>query len=152
MYSMAKQTMTIRIDPDVRGALDSLAAAADRDRTWIVNQALTAYIETYQWQIEHIRQGVREANAGKFASAGEVENVLARLRRKRRFAGRPPHYAIWSPCTPILRQIAAQRQPRRWRRFWPGWNPCSAFREWDAKAVWRARASSSSRRSLSPTR
>jgi predicted transcriptional regulator len=79
---MAKQTMTIRIEPEVRGALDSLAAAADRDRTWIVNEALTAYIETYRWQIEHIQQGVREANAGKFASAGEVKKVIAQLRRK----------------------------------------------------------------------
>jgi len=82
MYSMAKQTMTIRIDPDVRGALDSLAAAADRDRTWIVNQALTAYIETQRWQIEHIRQGLREADAGKFASARAVKQVVDRLRRK----------------------------------------------------------------------
>jgi predicted transcriptional regulator len=82
MYSMAKQTMTIRIEPEVRSSLDALAAAADRDRTWIVNQALTAYIETYRWQIEHIQQGVREAKAGKFASAGEVKKVMARLRRK----------------------------------------------------------------------
>jgi hypothetical protein len=35
-------------------------------------------------------------------------------------------------------------------RTWPGWNPCSAFLEWDAKAVWRARVSSSSLRSLLP--
>ena len=58
---MAKQT-----------TLDALAAAADRGRS----------IETYQWQIEHIRQGVREANAGKFVSAREVKKVMARLRRK----------------------------------------------------------------------
>ena len=79
---MAKQTMTIRIEPEVRGALDALAAAADRDRTWIVNQALTTYIETQRWQIEHIRQGLREAEAGKFAPARTVKQVVDRLRRK----------------------------------------------------------------------
>jgi len=74
--------MTIRIEPEVRSALDALAAAADRDRTWIVNQALTAYIETQRWQLEHIRQGLREADAGKFASARTVQRVVDRLRRK----------------------------------------------------------------------
>jgi predicted transcriptional regulator len=82
MYYMAKETMTIRIEPEVRSSLDALAAAADRDRTWIVNQALTAYIETQSWQIEHIRQGLREADAGKFASARAVNQVMDRLRRK----------------------------------------------------------------------
>jgi predicted transcriptional regulator len=72
MYCTAKQTMTI----------DALAAAADRDRTWIVNESLTAYIETQRWQIEHIRQGLREADAGKFASARAVKQVVDRLRRK----------------------------------------------------------------------
>jgi predicted transcriptional regulator len=80
MYSMAKQTMAIRIEPEVRSALDSLAAATDRDQTWIVNQALRSYLEAYRWQIEHIQQGVREANAGKFASASEVQKVMARMR------------------------------------------------------------------------
>jgi predicted transcriptional regulator len=54
----------------------------DRDRTWVVNDALSTYLETYRWQIEHIQQGVREANADKFASSGEVKKVMARLRRK----------------------------------------------------------------------
>ena len=80
MYDMAKQTMTIRIEPDVRSSLDAIAEAADRDRTWVVNQALTAYIETQRWQIEHIRQGLREADAGKFASARAVNRALDRLR------------------------------------------------------------------------
>src|ERR1022692_2321198 len=82
VYSMTKQTMTIRIEPEVRSALDALATAAERDRTWIVNQALTAYIETQCWQIEHIRQGLREADAGKFAAARAVKQVVDRLRRK----------------------------------------------------------------------
>jgi predicted transcriptional regulator len=79
---MAKQTLTIRVEPEIRSSLDALAAAADRDRTWIVNQALAAYIETQRWQIAHIRQGLREAEAGKFASSRTVKQVVDRLRRK----------------------------------------------------------------------
>jgi predicted transcriptional regulator len=82
MYYMAKQTMTIRIEPEIRSSLDAIAAAADRDRTWVVNEALITYIETHSWQIEHIRQGLREADAGKFVSARAVKQVVDRLRRK----------------------------------------------------------------------
>jgi len=82
MYYMPKETMTIRIDPGVRSALDAIAATADRDRTWVVNEALAAYLETHRWQIEHIQQGLREADAGQFASPAQVKKTINRLLRK----------------------------------------------------------------------
>ncbi len=78
---MARETITVRIQPQVRKALDGIAAALDRDRTYVVHQALEAYIDVHQWQIDHIRQGLREANAGKFASEAEVTGTIARLRK-----------------------------------------------------------------------
>jgi predicted transcriptional regulator len=48
----------------------------------VVNEALATYVETHRWQIQHIRQGLREADAGKFASEKDVKKVIARLRRK----------------------------------------------------------------------
>lgn len=47
-----------------------------------MNQALTAYIEVQGWQMEHIRQGLREAETGKFVSARAVKLVVGRLRRR----------------------------------------------------------------------
>ena len=79
---MARETMTVRIQPQVRKALDGIAASLDRDRTYVVNQALEAYIDVHQWQIDHIRQGLHEANAGKFATEAEVNRTIARLRKK----------------------------------------------------------------------
>ncbi len=79
---MPKATMTVRIEPETRSALDAIATALDRDRSYVVNEALAAYVETHRWQIEHIRQGLREAEARKFASEAEVQKVLHRLRRK----------------------------------------------------------------------
>ena len=79
---MAREIMTVRVEPRTRKALDGIASALDRDRTYVVNEALQAYIDVHQWQIDHIRQGLREANAGKFASKAEVSRVLGRLRRK----------------------------------------------------------------------
>jgi predicted transcriptional regulator len=79
---MACETITIRIQPQARKALDGIAAALDRDRTYVVNHALEADIDVYRWQIDHIRQGLREAYAGKFATESEVNRTIARLRKK----------------------------------------------------------------------
>ena len=79
---MARETLTVRIQPQIRKALDGIAASLDRDRTYVVNQALEAYIDIHQWQIDHIHQGLREANSGKFATEAEVTRTIARLRKK----------------------------------------------------------------------
>jgi predicted transcriptional regulator len=82
MYYMVKETLTVRIEPETRAALDAIAATLDRDRSYVVNQALASYVETHRWQVRHIQQGLREANAGKFASEADVKKTIARLRRK----------------------------------------------------------------------
>jgi len=79
---MARETITIRIQRKIRKALDGIAVTLDRDRTYVVNQALEAYIDLHRWQIDHIRQGLRQANAGKFATAAEVNRTITRLRKK----------------------------------------------------------------------
>jgi len=79
---MARETITIRVRPQVRQALDAIAATLDRDRTYVVNQALEVYIDLHQWQIDHIRLGLRAANAGKFATEAEVKRTIARLHEK----------------------------------------------------------------------
>jgi predicted transcriptional regulator len=79
---MAKEVMTVRIDAETKQALDEIAATLDRDRSYIVNDALAAYVETHQWQIEHIRRGLREANTGKFVPERAMKRAIERLRRK----------------------------------------------------------------------
>ena len=79
---MAREIMTVRVEPRTRKALDGIAAALDRDRTYVVNQALEGYIDVHQWHLDHIQQGLRGANAGKFVPAAEVNRVIARLRKK----------------------------------------------------------------------
>ena len=82
MRYMARETLTVRIEPETRKGLDAIAQALDRDRSHVVNEALAAYLQTHRWQIKHIRQGLREAEAGKFISTPQVKKVIARLRRK----------------------------------------------------------------------
>jgi predicted transcriptional regulator len=52
---MDKQTISFRLDSDKVDALDVLAKALDRDRTYLLNEAVSAYLDVQQWQVEHIQ-------------------------------------------------------------------------------------------------
>lgn len=76
--SHPKTPVTIRMDTAQREALDALAARSGRDRSHVVNEAVQAWLEVQSWQEAHIREGLRQAEAGDFAAADEVQAVLAR--------------------------------------------------------------------------
>ena len=40
--------------------IDELAAAQDRDRSYIINQALDIYLEVMEWQLAHTKEGLRQ--------------------------------------------------------------------------------------------
>ena len=70
--------MTIRLEPDVKKRLDRLAAATDRSKSFLAAEAVRAYVENNEWQIEEIRAALEEANAEDFATDKDV----AKLARK----------------------------------------------------------------------
>jgi len=76
---MSKENVTFRLDPDKRAALDAIAAGMDRNLTYVLNQAINAYLEMHQWQLKEIQQGIAEADAVDFASEDEVNAVFAQL-------------------------------------------------------------------------
>ena len=74
----SKEAITIRLDAIKRAELDELARATSRDRSFLVNEAIDAYLATHRWQIAHIEQGLRQAEAGEFASEDEINAAFAR--------------------------------------------------------------------------
>jgi predicted transcriptional regulator len=76
---MARENVTFRLDSEKRAALDAIAAGMDRDRSYILNEAINLYLEMHQWQIQEIQKGIEEADAGDFATDEEVQAVFARL-------------------------------------------------------------------------
>ena len=78
---MSKETVTFRIEAEKREALDAIAELMDRDRSYVITEAINAYLEVNQWQIEHIKEGLRQADAGEFASDDEVAAAFAKWRR-----------------------------------------------------------------------
>ena len=85
---MDKETVTFRIDAEKKEALDAVAAGLDRDRSYILNQAVDNYLDLHRWQVEHIKNALRQAKTGKgFASDQEVKEAFTRfkdVRPKRR--------------------------------------------------------------------
>jgi predicted transcriptional regulator len=83
IQDMEKQTVTFRLDSDKVKALDALASAVDRDRTYLLKEAVEAYLDVQQWQIEHIKAAVRQADSGKFRAHEQVRKLAARRSRAR---------------------------------------------------------------------
>lgn len=78
---MSKQTITFRVDAQKRKALDAIAAGIDRDRSYVLNEAINNYLEVHHWQVAHIKEGLRQAEAGEFAKESEVVAAFARWRK-----------------------------------------------------------------------
>jgi predicted transcriptional regulator len=77
---MTRDVVTVRMAADKRAQLDALARAVDRDRSWLINEAVDAYLAVHRWQIAHIEAGLRDAEAGDFASDEDVEAAYRRWR------------------------------------------------------------------------
>lgn len=80
---MEKQTVSFRLASDKLSALDALAGSLDRDRTYLLAEAVQAYLETQQWHLEQIRAGLVEADAGKVIDQRKVKAMAARWRRRK---------------------------------------------------------------------
>ncbi len=78
---MSKETITFRLDAEKKIALDEIASGIERDRSFVLNQAIDAYLEVHSWQLDHIKEGLRQADAGEFASDEEVAAALAKWRK-----------------------------------------------------------------------
>jgi predicted transcriptional regulator len=78
---MAK-SVTFRLDDDKLQFLDQLAKSMDRDRSYLINQAVEGYLEVRRWHIEQIEKAVADADAGKFAAPEEVEAFFRMAREQ----------------------------------------------------------------------
>ena len=72
------ETLSFRVDETKRAELDSVAQALGQDRDQLLNAALDACLDLQRWQHDHIAEGLRQADAGEFATDEEVEAAFAR--------------------------------------------------------------------------
>ena len=69
-------TMTIRLEPELKSRLDKLSTATHRSKSFLAAEAVREFIEINEWQIEEIKDGLKEADANDFASNQEVQAVF----------------------------------------------------------------------------
>jgi RHH-type rel operon transcriptional repressor/antitoxin RelB len=74
-------TMTLRLKEDTSQSLEALAKATERSKSFIAVRAIEEYISLNLWQVEAIRRGVADADAGEL-----VEHAAVRKRWEAKIA------------------------------------------------------------------
>ncbi len=69
-------TMTIRLDPELKSRLDKLALATHRSKSFLASEAVREFIELNEWQIQELKDAIKEADSGDFANDQEVGAVF----------------------------------------------------------------------------
>ncbi len=77
-------TVSFRIPTERVEALARLAAVQDRDRSYLLNEAVEQYLDLHEYHAEHIREGMRDAREGRFVDNAEAQAHFDRLIEKAR--------------------------------------------------------------------
>ncbi len=76
------KSVTFRADEAKLQVLDHLAEAMQRDRSYLINEAVDQYLEVQQWHAAQIQAAIVGADAGEFATDQEVGAAFAAFRSK----------------------------------------------------------------------
>jgi len=75
------KTISFRMRSDAVETLDALAESLDRDRSYLLNEAVEHYLELNEYHIKLIKKGLRAAERGGFVPDAEMKKLMARMRR-----------------------------------------------------------------------
>jgi predicted transcriptional regulator len=81
--SSNEKTISFRAVAEKIEALDSLAAAQERPRSYLINEAIANYIELHTYQDALVREGLEEMRKGRVVSHEEVVKRLKKTGRAR---------------------------------------------------------------------
>jgi predicted transcriptional regulator len=82
--SSTEKTVSFRTVAEKIAALDTLAAAQDRPRSYLINEAITNYIELHSYQDALVRKGMDEMKKGRLVSHTQIVKRLRKTRRAHR--------------------------------------------------------------------
>lgn len=75
---MTAKTINVRVPEAVYSQLEDLARATARTKSFLTIEALKGYLDNESWQVRDIQEGLKEADAGNFASTEEVNVIFAK--------------------------------------------------------------------------
>lgn len=73
---MGTEAFSIRTDSKKVKQLDKIAKQQDRSRNYLVNQAIDHLLELHNWQSERVKEGIKAADKGHFASDAEMAQIF----------------------------------------------------------------------------
>ena len=80
IMSDREKTISFRAGAKKIGKLDELAAAKDRSRSYLINEAISNYLELHAYQDALVRKGLEEMQSGRVV---RHEEVVKRLKKRR---------------------------------------------------------------------
>jgi RHH-type transcriptional regulator, rel operon repressor / antitoxin RelB len=85
VYIMSESSvLTLRLDAKLKNQLDRLSKSMNRSRSFVAAQAIQEFVTVNEWQINEIKKGLAEADAGDFATDEEIQRTIRRLTRRAR--------------------------------------------------------------------
>ena len=75
---MTAKTINVRLPEALYNQIEALSKATARTKSFLTIDALTHYVQSESWQIHDIHEGIKEADAGEFATEKQVKAVFAK--------------------------------------------------------------------------
>ncbi len=76
--AVTARTINVRLPEALYKQIEELATATARTKSFLAVDALTQYVQNESWQIRDIHEGIKEADAGEFATEKQVKSVFAK--------------------------------------------------------------------------
>ena len=70
------ETLSIRIDAATKKRLDALAVRSRRSKSFLAAEAIAAYVESEEWQLGELQEGIDELDGGREVSQEKVAKWL----------------------------------------------------------------------------
>lgn len=75
--------VSLRLPNDLKEKMETYAQLTGRTKSYVAMEALSTYLDGRMPQIDDLKTAVRAADAGDFASDGEVAAVFAKHTRRK---------------------------------------------------------------------
>ena len=70
------ETLSIRINTETKKRLDALATRSKRSKSFLAAEAITAFVDSQEWQLGEIQVGISDLDSGQTVSHETVSKWL----------------------------------------------------------------------------
>jgi len=64
--------VSVRLEAALNDQVTAIAAALDRPKSWVIEQAVRDFVAVQEWQLAAIDEGIKEADAGRVIAHDDV--------------------------------------------------------------------------------